>query len=329
MLGGGLVKLLNLLPGVNLEWTDTFSSMVEGLNQEATAEAQKFNDSMASFGRGDASQAVGKVFDDIKAKSAASAQATADNAAKMGGAFRNLEDHAGNLKKVGESLQQLQKDVAQAGMTDGQKKIADLQSNGASAGQIEQAKKLIDIKEQLDAVSKISSDDPLADFASKMERLQQLYAQGKIAADQFGGLRDEAKKTLTDKLSEQAKSITEDVKSPLEKYNEELGKLQDLLDRGLITKDTFDRASVKAKSSLETAGEKAQPPALTAIKSKSADAMKLAFESTHGVQALTGKDDVNKKQLSEAVAARQILDESRRYLKDIATNSGAVQEVDL
>ena len=134
-LGSGLVKLLNLLPGVKLEWTDTFSTLKQGMEQTvAQEEAGKFDEAMASFHRGDNAQAVSKVFADIRANAEKSAEGVAKSAEQMRGAFNDVERGAENLKEVSESLAGLQKEVNQFGMTDAQKKLDDLKSLRCVAG---------------------------------------------------------------------------------------------------------------------------------------------------------------------------------------------------
>lgn len=62
----------------------------------------------------------------------------------------------------------------------------------------------------------------------------------------------ETKKALEDDLMKQAEQVIESTKTPLEKYEQEITKLRTLLDKGLIDQTTFDRASEKAASGLDT-----------------------------------------------------------------------------
>lgn len=321
-LGASLVKLINLIPGVNVAWTDSLSQLKQGLEQVAGEEAQKMNDALGKFQRGENAAAVAKVFDSIKAKSEAAAKATADNAQKMSGAFRNIEDNSKSLQKAADTLADLQKDVSQFGLSDSQKKIADLSALGAGPEQIARARELLAVKDLLTKLDKIDTGDPTTDFAAKMEQLQKLFAAQKISAEQFAAIRDTAKMTLADKLGEQAKSITESVKTPLEAYQAELDKLNVLLEKGLITRETFDRATLKAKATLAGAQD-AQAAAPQIIRSASAEAQKFAFDQTRGVQRLT-KDDLPKKQLAEQQDGNRILD---RIEKNTRESGGTALEV--
>ncbi len=324
---GGLEWLIAKVTGVNEHFGDSMQGVAKAMLSVGDDAFKKAGQDWDTFQNKTNSKAVANAFIDIKAKADESAKKVAENAAKMQGSFKGLEDGAANLKKVSESLGNIQKDVDQFGLSDSQKKIADLKSNGATEGDLAKAQGLLALKEQLESINKISGDDPLTDFAAKMEKLQQLYAAGKLGAEQFGALRDTAKTTLNEKLSESAKSITADVQSPLEKYQAEVEKLNTLLDQKLITQETFDRASLKAKSSLESSGEKSQPAAVSAIRAGSAEAMKLAFESSRGVTMMT-KDQVAQAQLKQQQNSNTFLEQIARNTKD-ATSGAALEEVDI
>jgi hypothetical protein len=312
-LGSGLVKLMNLLPGVNVEWTDTFSALQQGMEQVAAEEAAKFDKALGAFQRGDNAAAVTRVFDDIKAKSTAAAEQTAKNAAEMSGAFRDIENNAKALEKVAKTLDDLSKDVSQFGLSDAAKKVADLEAGGASADQIKQAKDLLAVKQQLEAATKIDSGDPTKDFTAKTDALLDLYNAGKIGLDQLKALGESAKATLNDKLADQAKSVVESVKTPMEAYTEEMQKLQTLLDRNLITRDVFDRAAKAAKDKIKDPAEVAatEAAAPTIIRAGSAEAQRFAFDQSRGAQRMT-KDELSKQALAEAKESSRLLDRIER-----------------
>lgn len=62
----------------------------------------------------------------------------------------------------------------------------------------------------------------------------------------------ERKKEIEDELASSAKQVIEANKTPLEKFQLEIEKLQTLRDKGLIDTTTFERATAKAKSDLGT-----------------------------------------------------------------------------
>lgn len=326
-LGSGLVEFMNLLPGVNVSWTDTFSTLQKGMEQVAGEEAAKFDKALGAFQRGDNAVAVTKVFDDIKAKSTAAANATADNAKKMSGAFNNIEDNAKSLQKVADTLKDLSKDVSQFGLSDAAKKVQDLQAGGANEDQTKSAKALLSVKEQLEAATKIDSGDPTADFTKKTDALLDLYNAGKIGLDQLKSLGDSAKATLDDKLADQAKAVVDSVKSPMEAYTEEMQKLQTLLDSNLITRDVFDRAAAAAKDKIKSPAEAAATEAAAApniIRAGSADAQKFAFDQSRGSQRMS-KDELSKAALAEAKESTRLLDRIERNLRGNDTELQTVE----
>lgn len=325
-IGGGLAKLLSMLPGVSVQWTNFTGDLADGLLEEARQLQAEAGQAFDSFNQGANSKAVGRFFDDVRAKAQASAEAIAANSAKLNGAAFDAEDFAdklkdaeANAKKVADTIADLQKEMAHVGMSDAQRKLDDLAALGATPDQLAKAKELLALKDELASIDKLDTGDDLTTFAARMEQLQKLYAQGRLTAEQFGMLRDSAKATLNDKLAEQARSITESVKSPLEQYREEIERLNVLLEKGLITRETFDRAKLKAQSALEGSKDVGQPVSVTAFKAGGAEAMAAAFQNTRGVQRMT-KDDLAKKQLDEQK-------DMNRSLERIARNTekGAAQ----
>lgn len=85
--GSGLVKLLNKLPGVNLEWTNTFADMSDSLQEQIGEAMDSASQDIDDFSTGANSAKVAKFFDDAKKKSQEAADAIADDAGKMHGKF--------------------------------------------------------------------------------------------------------------------------------------------------------------------------------------------------------------------------------------------------
>ena len=86
------------------------------------------------------------------------------------------------------------------------------------------------------------------EFAAKFESLAQQLRDGVVAPEQyaaaFGKLSEEAKASAA--AFEEGLRITREVRSEEERRAEELGRLQDLLERGAISQETFVRASERA-----------------------------------------------------------------------------------
>ena len=264
LLGSSMVGLLNLLPGVELKWTDVSGQLADGLLQDAHRLTDEAGQAFASFQNGDNAKAVGNAFADIRAKSQAAAQATADNAAKMSGSFKDIEDSTANLKKVGDTLTDLKKQVGQFGLTDSQKKLADLTSMGASPEQIKEAESNLKRLDDMTAAQKKHDDlqgksktliesmqTPLQKYESTIDDLNQMLGGGMLSWDQYGqavrNARSELEKSdaaKADTLVPQASvSIrrasyvtpaavnqpTKDVKSAVDKNTDAIGKKLDKL----------------------------------------------------------------------------------------------------
>ncbi|MGC4031483.1 MAG: tape measure protein [Tepidisphaeraceae bacterium] len=323
-LGAGIVKLLNYLPGVSLQWTDTLGAMGDAVLDEANKLAGEAGDAWDSFANNDSAKRVGQFFNQVRANAAKAQQATAGVGDAAQQTAMQIEKSAVQQNaKVIDSLKDLQEQVQQFGLSDNQKKMHDLVKDGANATQLGQAQKLLDLQDRLTKLSSIDTGDPMTTYAAKMEALQKLYAQGLVTEQQFEAIRKSASTTLTEKLTESAKSITEGVKTPLERYQEEVDKLNVLLERGLITQQTFDRAKAQAQGKLD---EGNQPAAPKLFKSNTADAQRFVYDSTRGITSQS-KDDPAKKTLKEQQKGNALLERLERNTRPSGLGKLAVYEL--
>lgn len=322
LVGSGLTSLMNLLPGVSVEWSTFSADLASGLLDEAAKLKDEAGEAFGSFMDGENSKAVTRAFDSIRASSAAAAAQTVADGPKIGNALDDIAEQAEKLQKVGDQLDQLKTDVNLIGLGEIDKEIFKLRELGATDEQLQQARGLLTIKSQLEGLSSIDTGNALTDYAAKLETLTKLWGDNAISLEQFTALRDAAQKTLGEKLADQAKSVIESVKSPLEAYQEELEKLQTLLERGLITQDVFDKAQKKAQATLDSADKKSADDIATpkALRAGSADAQRLAYDAARGVQRTMGKDEIAKKQLTTQ-------EQMARSLSDIARSSRADRTV--
>lgn len=65
-------------------------------------------------------------------------------------------------------------------------------------------------------------------------------------------------KALNDELERQAKRVIKSIRTPTEKFNDELEELGDLLERGLLTQDQFGKAVQQARDQLQDATDDAR-----------------------------------------------------------------------
>ena len=164
--------------------------------------------------------------------------------------------------------------------------IADLQKDIATFGMGDGQKKLLDLQ------SLGATPDQLAQAKAMLAQLDALNAQ----------------KKKQDEMAQAAQSIFDSTRSPLEKYEAQIGKLSELLNGGAIDWDTYGRAIRQARDELEKAN--AAPEAVTApeiMQAGSAMAQRYTWDMTQGQQRMT-KDEVQKKALATAQQSTRLLE---------------------
>jgi mannitol-1-phosphate/altronate dehydrogenase len=130
-------------------------------------------------------------------------------------------------------------------------------------------------------------------------------------------------------LKKSAEEITKSVQTPLQKYTEALEKLQELLKRGLISKDIFDKAQQQALQTLDNAEEKADKGTPQLLQAGSAAALEYAYNNSRGNTSLN-KDQVAKEQLKAQQDANEILTQMQRDTHDMVMgNTQQFETLDL
>lgn len=109
------------------------------------------------------------------------------------------------------------------------------------------SRQLIIIKEQKSALEALASVQE-----RRAEHEKQIIAVQGIAVDEQAK-RLEKQKKLWEKLIDEGKRIFEQTRTPLERYEAQLGRLSDLLQMGVLDWDTYGRAIQRADKALETA----------------------------------------------------------------------------
>lgn len=273
----------------------TVISGIEWLVEKMTGTKSNFGQLVTAMGEDIASdmqtslQQAGQAWDDF---------ANGTNAKAVDQFFTNLENNAERaaqkiangapkpgtfvppqdvkaLEKVSEALNKLQTDVNQFSMTDVEKKLAEF------------------------SAMKGVTPEQIQQYAALLSQMDQLNA---------------AKKKQQE-MDEAAKSIYESTRTPMEKYEDEIGKLSDLLNSGAIDWDTYGRAVRKAKDELEkstkTDVKDAKAPEL--MLAGSAAAMRFQYDLSRGSTTMN-RDEISKKQL---VSQQQ----SETYLEQIVKNT--------
>lgn len=214
-----------------------------------------------------------------------------NNANKAGQAIANAAPKPGSfvppvdikaLEKVSEALDKLKLDVDQFNMTDAEKKLAAF--SGMKGVTPEQVKQYSVLLSQMDQLN--------------------------------------AAKKKQDEMQQDAKSIFDATRTPMEKYESTIGHLHDLLDAGAINWDTYGRAVRDAKSELEKSAKTdvASPKAPELMMAGSAAAIRFQYDLTRGSQVMT-KDQVAKQQLASQERSENYLSDLVRYAR-----GGAAEE---
>jgi hypothetical protein len=205
-LAEGLEYLVNLLPGVEADFSSTLKTM--GDDMMALADEQWAHAQM-ELTKEPPSTGIKSFFDSIQEQSKLareSIMATNTETKSLGAQFVDL------ASKIKESEKSLAQQVATFGKSDAGVEAYKLKMLGAT-------------------------DAQLANINALGKQLEALEKQKDAM---------EKAKEAEDKLTERGKSIFEETRKPLEKYNAKIKELEDLLDAGKIDKDTFNRAKKAA-----------------------------------------------------------------------------------
>lgn len=212
-LADGIIYLIQLIPGMEHageQFSAFMNGFSDGLKDElitaANDTANAWNDAL----NGKNQKAVSAFFADVKAKSNTAALATAANGQKMGAAFKGLGDDAeSSAKKIGDALANVQKELAQFGMTDSQKKLDDLKALGAGPEQLKQAEDMLAKLDALNAAKQQQEDmqqkakaifdetrTPMEAYEAKIGELSGLLNAGAIDWDTYGRAVRKAREEL-------------------------------------------------------------------------------------------------------------------------------------
>lgn len=205
--GAAIVKLLNLLPGVNLEWTSTFSEMADGMIAIAQEEADKFHQAMNTFSTGANSAAAAKFFADLRGEARAAATEVA-NAAKV-------TEHAIDT--------QVQANVAEAERIDALKKAAEKVIEDSRTPLQEFSAKMADLQDMaqmgfinsdvLAAATKKAQEAFLKD--SNFEQFQTQLGSQRLAAMDAGFLTRAPATDRTAEVQQQQKMLQQQMAAAL------------------------------------------------------------------------------------------------------------------
>jgi len=248
-LGKGIEAVLNLIPGLEVSFTDTLDAIgedLEKLSKEQWAQARK------DFEAPPPSVGIKKWFADVKSAAEQAAKDMKENSAGKALADSFLETNKPALaaiKKLNEEILTLKLGADAA-------KRFSMEQDGVDSSllaQIDtlqaQKKALAESKkhmEDLESGAKSAFENtrsPLEKFQTKFQELQEMLKEGLISDDVF-------KKSALDALPDKVKSIIESTKSPVMKFQEQLKELQGFRTAGLINTDQLKKATQDLKKDI-------------------------------------------------------------------------------
>lgn len=191
-LGEGLEYLLNLIPGVSVEFGTMARDMAEEVSELADTH---FKEAMDALAAPPPSVGINKFFDDIETNAQRVAEEIT-NAKKpvdaLGESFLNV------TKKVGDLEKKLKEQIATFGLSSEQVEIYKLKQEGASASQIASVKSLSEELAKLEEKKKLEDDlnskaksllestkTPLEKYQTEIKELQQMLSMGLIDQKTF------------------------------------------------------------------------------------------------------------------------------------------------
>jgi len=282
-IGSALVKLINLIPGVNIAWTDSVKYLSEGFDERAKELMDSGMQGWADFNNSKYSTAVTKFFNDIKTASQQNAEEAAKNANKMGGAYNGMgEEAVKQIQKIDDALAEMNKKISQFGMTDLEKQMDDF------------AKMAGNTKEKIDAFNQAAKEFgrlKAGEFLKDMEKDLRQFGMNEFDKQRDNirnnrdlndtekqramGIVDQREKQSQMKdFDAKVKNFAESIKTPMEKFTEQMDFLQEALALGKITEQQFDLGAGKARA--DAFGEE-KLPAL--IRSGSAESFAARYDA--------------------------------------------------
>lgn len=250
-------------------------SFVVELDRAAAASAAKAGEAFDAWSQGTNSAAATAFLDDIQAKSRAAAQEIANNAKPIHDVAEAMSESDSSAAKY---IEKLKEQIATYGMSASQAELYKLSQQGVSG---------------------------------------ELYAQAEALTKQLDGMevatkaQEDAAKAQ-EKMQQDAASIFEATRTPMEKYESTIGHLSDLLASNAIDWDTYGRAVKQAREELEEASKQGDGMGQSGTIRQ---AMKLGLGQ--GVKSASVAGITNKPTKTEDPQ----LKDTNKLLKDIAKNT--------
>lgn len=251
-------------------------------------------------------------------------QSVLDEASKLGGEAATAFDNFGNANsaaKVGQFFDTVRSNAAKAaeataGVGDASTQTA-LKIEQATVVQSEKVKTMLEkLRTQVAEFGQTDAQKLVGDVKAAGGSDADVAEAGKLQ-----GQLDAMEKAK--KLQADAASVFESTRSPMEKYETQIGRLSEMLNSGAIDWSTYSRAVQQARGSLEDSANTTTAPDM--IAANSAEAQRLAYDGNRGSQKMT-VDDIAKKAYAESQGQTKVLEE---IAKNTRSATADVTEVEL
>jgi hypothetical protein len=198
--GKAIEKVLNLLPGVEVSFSETLGAMADGLDELAKNQYADFN---KEFLKDPPSKGINKFYSELKTESAAVAKEMADNANKGTRSFDEAAVKA--TRGISELIAKMQEQIDTFGMSGNAVEIWKLKNEGASDEMIKKAQELnkkleglADDKKLFDFGKSLTESfmTPLEKFEKELAKLREAKDKGFISENIFDKAVAKAQKEL-------------------------------------------------------------------------------------------------------------------------------------
>lgn len=187
-LGSGLESVLNLIPGVEVQFSETLKAMSDDLSKLAAEQASAFE---AAWNAPAFSEQIENLFGAIRAGAESSTEAVDDLGKATAAAARKFDPLAGEIQKLEERIKG---QAAAVGLSADEAAVAALRQKGATDEQLAGVTAALEAKKTAEAQAKAMEEGkkvaeaarlPAEKFAAELERLAVLKEAGAIDGETF------------------------------------------------------------------------------------------------------------------------------------------------
>lgn len=224
------------------------------------------------------------------------------------GQWMDFAAQQANLRGVDDALKGMREEVDRLSKTDLERAFDGLIPTPSQQAEILAMSDRL--KELRNLVEMPSTGNFMDDFAAQMERLNDAVRNGIIDLGKFNELADAARQTLNSKLDDSARSIIESVKTPFEKFNEQMMLLDNLRDTNRLNDEQFKLAQKQAEDALggDQLRQAEQKVAFVDARSAEAQAMRFGNTSTNPMAGVIKEQKTGNEYLRNIESAMQRLD---------------------